>query len=320
MNFESTLRAAGLLPPPAIADDGRWHRCKTEGHKSKKNGAFKLDIGGERGWSRDWSDGLGVRAWKSGEAYKPPSAADRQRQEAHRAAERQRRIDGVRGARELWAAGQQYRPHPYLGSKGLTSQGCQVLRTWHGTVWQNVDENQPKRIEDTWLLVPLYWRDRLVNVQRISSKGLKLQMPAAPQKSCSLILGPASAAVTVICEGAATGLAVYQSMRSVRVVIAFNSGNLSPVITELKPTGSVVIAADNDWKTALKPHMHGANPGIDAARNAAELIGAGVAFPEGIAGSDWADFLAERGPGSGRQLERHILAQAKYITRTAVTA
>ena len=67
--------------------------------------------------------------------------------------------------------GQQYRPHPYLIDKGLTPQGCQVLRLWRGAVWQNVDDSQPRRIDDLWLLVPLYWRDRLVNVQRINTTG-----------------------------------------------------------------------------------------------------------------------------------------------------
>ena len=105
-----------------------------------------------------------------------------------------------------------------------------------------------------------------------------------------------------------------------RVLVCFNADNLLAVVEEVKPTGSVVIAADNDWQTAMKPHMHGVNPGISKAQNAAELIGAGVAYPEGITGSDWADYLRERGPGSGRQLERQILAQAKYVTRTATTA
>jgi len=316
MNFETALRLAGLQPPAQIIDDGKWRRCKTEGHKSKKNGAYKLDIGGQRGWYRDWSDGLGVRFWSSDEAPRAPTAADLERQRKQRDEARARRVEGVRRARQLWADGASYRPHPYLIDKGLSALGCQVLRLWIGSVWQDIDDTLPKQVKDTWLLVPLYWRDKLVNVQRISSKGLKVQMPGAPQKACSLILGQSSAAVTVICEGLATGLAVYQSMRNVRVVIAFNAENLQPVAQELKPTGSVVFAADNDWKTALKPHMHGVNPGISKAQNAAELIGAGVAWPEGIEGTDYADLLKEVGPGAAKQLERQILAKARYIHRT----
>lgn len=316
MTFEQALRQAGLQPG-VIVDDGKWRRCKTDAHKSKKNGAYKLAIGGQRGWFRDWSDGLGVRTWGTDAPVRSPSAADMERQRKHREAERAKRVAGVRKVRELWANGNQYRPHPYITGKGLTAQGCHILRTWTGEVWQNADDRYPERVRDTWLLAPLYWRDRLVNVQRIGSRGLKLQMPSAPQKACSLILGAPSAAVTVICEGLATGLAVYQSMRSVRVVIAFFADNLLPVVEELKPSGSVVIAADNDWKTAAKPHMHGVNPGISKAQNAASLIDAGVAWPEGIDGSDWADFLKERGAGAGRQLERLILAQAKYVVRAS---
>lgn len=309
MNFEQSLRLAGLHPHD-IVPDGRWRRCKTENHKSKKNGAYKLDISGTIGWYRDWADGMGVRTWTHDGPTRQPTPADLARQRAHREAERARRIKGMRAARDLWAAGQPYRVHPYIAAKGLNARGCQVLRTWTGRVWHD-----GRDIVDTWLLVPMYWRDRLVNVQRISSQGLKLQMPAAPQKACSLIIGQPSAPVTVLCEGMATGLAIYQSMRAVRVLIAFNADNLVAVADEVKPRGSVVVAADNDWRTALKPHMHGVNPGIAKAQNAAELIGAGVTWPEEILGSDFADMLKEWGPPAARRIERQILAAARYVTR-----
>jgi putative DNA primase/helicase len=57
----------------------------------------------------------------------------------------------------------------------------------------------------------------------------------------------------------------------------------------------------------------GMNPGIEKATNAAELIGAGVAWPEGIEKSDWADYLKEIGEGAAKKLERLILAKAKYV-------
>ena len=51
-------------------------------------------------------------------------------------------------------------------------------------------------------------------------------------------------------------------------------------------------------------------------QNAAELIGAGVAWPEGIQGSDWADALAEW-PNGARRIEREILAGGRYVLTDA---
>ena len=102
--------------------------------------------------------------------------------------------------------------------------------------------------------------------------------------------------------------------RGNQVVVCFDAGNLLPVVQRIKPTGSVVMAADNDIGTQAK---RGFNPGLEKATNAAELIGAGVAYPRGIEGTDWADFLAQVGEGAARKAERLILGQAKYVTGVA---
>jgi putative DNA primase/helicase len=112
----------------------------------------------------------------------------------------------------------------------------------------------------------------------------------------------------------ATGLAVYQAVRNATVVVAFDCGNLLPVTQTLGLRGSVVFAADNDWGTLAK---RGVNPGIQAATNAAELIGAGVVWPKDIEGTDWCDYLTEHGEGAHRKAERLILAGAKYIEAVA---
>jgi len=309
--FEQTLKLAGLQPRD-MRDDGKWRRCPTDDHPKKKNGAYRLEPGGRRGFFRNWADGMGVQAWSDDTEY-TPTPGDMKRQAEHRARERAEKIEAVRNARALWSDGQSYRPHPYLTGKGLSAEGCHHLRTWNGSVW--VDRGE--QITDTWLLVPLYWRDKLVNVQRISSAGVKRQIKAAPQKACSLILGRPSWAVTVICEGLATGLAIYQCMRQARVVVAFFADNLVPVVGELRPTGSVVVVADNDWRTAQRRPDLG-NPGILKATDAANLIGAGVVWPEGIEGSDIADMLREYGPTAAKRIERLILGKARYIVKETV--
>ena len=122
------------------------------------------------------------------------------------------------------------------------------------------------------------------------------------------------AAVTGLCEGLATGLAVYQCVRNATVIVCFDAGNLLPVVQELRPTGNVILAADNDIGTLAR---RGFNPGLDKARNAAELIGAGVAWPDGIDGTDYADMLRELGPAGARRIERSILGASKYVPREA---
>ena len=60
----------------------------------------------------------------------------------------------------------------------------------------------------------------------------------------------------------------------------------------------------------------GTNPGVEKATNAAELIGAGVAWPTGIEGSDWADYLKEIGEGAHKRIERAILGKVKFVPMT----
>jgi putative DNA primase/helicase len=93
-------------------------------------------------------------------------------------------------------------------------------------------------------------------------------------------------------------------------VVCFDAGNLLPVVQRLKPTGMVCFAADNDHGTQAKGR---GNPGIEKATNAAELIGAGVAWPKGIEGTDWADALKEWGQPGARRIEREIQAGARYV-------
>lgn len=307
-DFRTVLLAAGLRPR-AVAPDGKWHRCATDDKPLKRNGAYRLDVDGRRGSWRNWALDSELNHWAASGATSArpidPALLARRREK-----ERQDRIQGIGWARKLWAEAGLYRPHAYLTNKGLSAEGCHLLRTWQGKVW--IDQGEA--IDDTWVIVPLYWRDKLINVQRISSAGVKRQMKQAPQRGASLVLNRPRAAVTVVTEGLATGLAVFQAIRHARVIVAFFADNLVPVVQELKPSGSVVIAADNDHATKAR---RGINPGRDKALNAAELIGCGVAWPEGIEGSDWADFMQEIGQGAQRQAERLILAGARYVAAPA---
>ena len=294
MTFEQAMQACGLIPGE-IVPDGRWRRCRTQDKRaSKRNGAYVLYPDG-RGYFRNWATDHAVSAWSDESTQiRTPSAAEMAERERRKKQEREYRLRAIRGAREQWAQARSPRSlHPYLERKGLSAVGTNALRV-HGDA----------------LIVPVFWRDRLMSIQSITPDGQKRFWTGAPVKGGALVLDRPRAAVTAVCEGLATGLAIFQSLRMARVIVAFDAGNLVHAVDQLRPTGSVVICADNDHATQARI---GINPGIQKAENAAELIGAGVAYPQGISGTDWADALAEWGAESARRIERLILSGARYV-------
>lgn len=294
MQFLDFCRAHGVIidtmPPLGI-----WRRYKTVDKQGKRNGAVKWM--GDHGFCQNHATMTSVELWQSGDAaqVRVPTAAELAARELRKQQEREYRLRAIRGAREQWAQSRQPRSlHPYLERKGLSAVGTNALRV-HGDA----------------LIVPVFWRDRLMSIQSITPDGQKRFWPGAPVKSGALVLDRPRAALTAVCEGLATGLAIFQSVRNARVIVAFDAGNLSPVVDTMRPTGSVVICADDDHGTEAR---RGFNPGREKATNAAELIGAGVAWPEGIEGTDWADALAEWGVSAHRRIERQIQAKARYVT------
>lgn len=296
MNFAQALQAAGLRPREIVAD-GKIRRCDTEAKPGRRNGWYCLHADGTGVWG-DWASGGGeaLGHWRDESSTIDAAAAARmaQRTKAQRERERAARIQAIRSARDYWQRSRACnRLHPYLQNKGLSALGTAGLR-----------EN------DGLLVVPVMWRGRVISTQSIHPDGTKRFAYGAPVKGGCYVIERPRAAITVVCEGLATGLAVYQCVRTARVVVAFDAGNLSPVTQELKPHGSVVFAADNDAGTQAR---RGMNPGIEKATNAAELIGAGVVWPQGIEGTDFADALKQYGPTGARRIERAIQAGVKYV-------
>lgn len=298
--FEQSLRLAGLHPG-TITADGRIRRCKTDLKPSKRNGWYVLHPDGRGAWG-DWSTGTGeaLGHWQDDHATTRIDPQAEARMAEQRRQERERRIAAMKGARRFWEAAKPLsRLHPYLEQKGLSALGCAGLRGHDG------------------LLVVPVWSDQwLVSLQTIHPDGTKRFWPGAPVKAGAFVMDRPGAAVTCVCEGLATGLAIYQCVRHARVIVAFDAGNLLPVISRMRPSGSVVVCADNDHGTKAR---RGFNPGVDKALNAAELIGAGVVWPEGIEGTDFADALKEWGQPAGKRIERLILAKAKYVMGAPVS-
>ncbi len=309
MTFVQFCQLHGLIVDQ-LPDMGRWVRVKTIDKPTHRNGAMKYM--GDHGFVQNHATMLEVATWRAeGDAVnaRPMDPAMLQRQ---RDAERQRRIDGIKKARALWDSGRpMQRLHPYIEAKGLSALGCAGLRVANNVPLLIDGE---RRVVDEVLLVPMWSGRSLLNVQQILPSGEKRFVYGAPTKGGYMVLDRPRAALTALVEGLATGLAVFQCLRQARVVVAFNTGNLIPVVQQLQLSGSVVMCGDDDRGTFAK---RGFNPGRDAARNVADLIGCGVAFPVDIEGTDFADQLKEHGPTAARQIERQILAQARYVTPMA---
>lgn len=291
MTFLDFCRAQGIIidsTPPI----GIWKRYKTIDKPSHKNGAVKYM--GDHGFVRNWATDSEPNVWQQEGPVTPAKPIDLERIKAQRDRERQYRVQAIKSARQFWNKCRPLSlPHPYIANKGLMPLGCAGVRTYDGL-----------------LVIPVMLGDSLISIQTITHDGVKKFWPGAPVKAGACILHRPRSVVTAICEGFATGLAVFQSVRTSSVIVAFDAGNMIKVADRIRPTGSVVVVADNDHKTMVK---RGVNPGIDAARNVSDLLGCGVYYPEGIEGSDAADALKEWGEGGSRRLERQILGKAKYV-------
>lgn len=279
MSFLNTLQAAGFIVDRADPD-GKWHRCKTAGKMNHKNGAYKLSLCGTIGWYQDHAESTEVTTWKAGkDAEKQDPLITQAR--ARAAAEESKRLAhsialATVKANEYWRSCKPLRfGHNYLTAKMLTMLGCGNLR-----------EDQ-----DGWLVVPVEIDGKIISLQRIGLDGSKRFWSGATVKGGCYILKPARSSYTVLVEGLATGLAVFQSMPDCTVIVCFDCGNMLPVAKRLKLSGLVCVAADNDYGTFQRT---GKNPGIEHGIKAAELIGCGLAYPEGITGTDYADMYFEQ--------------------------
>lgn len=294
MTLVDFARMHGILID-ALPPIGVWRRFKTEDKPMHRNGAVKYM--GDHAFVQNHATQLEVVVWRA-DADAPMPVRDLLRLERQRKAARAHQAQAITSARRYWADSSPLsRPHQYVERKGLTPLGCAGLR-----------------INDGRLVIPVMRSNAIISLQSITIEGEKRFWPGAPVKGGAFLIRRRGAALTCLCEGFATGLAIFQSVRNAEVIVAFDAGNLVHVADRLKPTGNVVVCGDNDHRTEQRI---GTNPGREKARSAADLIGCGVWWPEGIEGSDAADALKEWGERAARRLEREILAKAQFVVRSA---
>lgn len=291
MTFYETIIAYGFRPRRPVAPDGKWHRCPTDSHPRKKNGSYKLARDGQVGWFKEFGRDMSPNTWRTDrvERSEPYDSSWLLKAQADAAAHKTARTQAARNYYDNCTP--LVGGHPYLESHGLDMTGAYGLR---------VDASG-------WLVVPASRRSTLTSVQKISPTGQKRFWSGASVKGSSFTIDRRNATVTVLCEGLATGLAIFAAVPDARVVVAFDAGNLTQME---KPTGFAVIAADNDWETVCQRHRDEGlalpfdpweerpewclcNPGRCAAAAAAKKFGCGVVWPNGIEGTDWCDWRQE---------------------------
>jgi len=206
--------------------------------------------------------------------------------------------------------------HPYLEAHGLDASGCFGLR---------VDR-------DGWLVVPMFRDRNLMSIQRISPDGVKRFWRDATTSGTSYTIERPQASITALCEGLATGLAIFNAAPLTRVIVAFTASGLSKA--SFPYSGLAVVAGDNDWKTVCQKHKEEGleapfepwaerpvwclcNPGRNAAEKVSADLRCGFAIPASIDGTDWSDFRRER---FLERLERKRLHETRGDVRRSVDA
>ena len=262
--FRQAMTAAGIEAPDVIHDDGAIHRFDPKGRRGAGSGWYVLH-----------SDGIAAGAagcWKAGLQLTWCAKSDNAMSNAEREAHKQR-IKAMRAQRDeadaarckdeadkaaiRWQAASSAFSHPYLSFKGVQAYGI--------------------RQDSQTLLVPL--RDtagKLHSLQTISPDGEKRFK--GRMKGCYHSIGKPASRI-IVCEGYATAASIREATGDA-VAVAFNAGNVGPVAMALHkkyPELTVVIGADDDWRTD-------GNPGLTAAKSAALAVGGFTVVPQFPAG------------------------------------
>lgn len=291
MSFHAALIASGLRPHDVVAD-GRWHRCPTDDKPRRKNGCFLLAPCGTRGVWKNYALDEGWNKWQSDTVTAAQRLDSERRTREISQRDARRRVAAISAMRAHFNRLPPLRHgHPYLFDKGLSMLGCTGLR-----------------VDGDLLAIPMYLGSALMSMQTITPTGDKKYRYGCPIKGNAYVLARRRSVVTCLSEGFATGLAIYQSLPGASVVVCFDAGNMVHVARNLRVSGMAVVCADNDYETEART---GINTGIQRGMAAAEAIGCGVAYPQNIEGTDWADALKEWGGPARVRIE--IMRQAKPV-------
>lgn len=262
---DAVQRDTGAVIEPI--GDGVLHRFDDpDSKRNNRAGWYVLHLDGRpAGKYGSWRRGT-EWVWRA-ETQQPIDPAERARAQAAIEAARQRRAEeredaqsrAVERAQALYdAAGPVRSDNPYIIKKRIAPD---VLR-------QKGDA----------LVVPLQDVDGTIhNVQMILPTGTKRFLKGGRISGCFALVGGTCIPETgqlYICEGVATAATIAAAL-NLPVVAAMTAGNLKTVAVAIRqryPELALVVAADNDHKTA-------GNPGISKGREAAWAVQGALSWP-----------------------------------------
>ena len=274
-DFRAALKNAGLDYDGEILPDAGIQRFKVNGDNSKNCWYLLYSDGIAAGSFGNWKTGLSER-WcaKSNAELSENERTERDRkwkqQQQEREADRQRQQDksAAKAALILEAKQPALDSHPYHINKGVKAAPGVLVGQWE------------QRGRDHCLLIPFKnAAGQITTVQAISA-----DQPLIGDSNKDWLIGgkksgsfftfgdPVQAAQIIVCEGYATGASIHEATGDC-VIVAGDAGNLKPVAAAIsihhKP---ILIAADNDLDNPD-------NPGLKAAKVAAELVKGAMAAP-----------------------------------------
>ncbi|WP_404995365.1 zincin-like metallopeptidase domain-containing protein [Cupriavidus pauculus] len=280
--FEQELRAFGLiLPSEGASMDGKWHRVPTTDKPKGRDGAYKGYLDSRpAGFMQNHITGE-TRVWK----HEGPelSAAEKAQLAAQAAIARQKKAaelstqheTAAKRALDRWERAEPLprgATTPYLDRKkvqalGVRREGENLLvpaRDVDGKLW-SVQTIFPQKKE----LVP-----GEEPLDKVFTKG------AMKEGNFHLIGQVRDGEPLLVMEGYATGASAHMAT-GYAVAVAFDSGNLEPVVGALRekyPTTAIFIGADDD-RFQKSPDRPFRNAGLQKALEAAAQHDVGVVVP-----------------------------------------
>ncbi|MBA3814301.1 MAG: DUF3987 domain-containing protein [Alphaproteobacteria bacterium] len=257
--FRDAMHQAGLVFSGAIMCDGAIHRFPT-GNKGRPNGwyVFYGMAGAFGDWGRDihekWSPNKESLSYQGKEKLRAQLAKAQQLADEERLRKQEETAVLVVSK---WAGLSETGQSPYLVRKQVDGFGV--------------------RYNKELLIIPL--RDaagKLWSLQWVGAEGKKCFLPGGRKKGCFHHMGDLKDGDPIIVtEGYATGASIHMAMNQATVV-AFDAGNLDPVVEELKrvyPKSPLIIAGDDDrWSPT--------NTGREKAEGVSHKYGCSVVFPQ----------------------------------------
>ncbi len=140
------------------------------------------------------------------------------------------------------------------------------------------------------LLVPVYKKGELVNVQKITKDGEKRPLFGGDMQGVQHIIDGKTKSIAVV-EGYATGITVNK-LTAFKTYVAFNTGNLEAAVKQAKldhPDANIIVFGDHD---EIDP-VHNRRPGEYYANKAADPFAAKVVLPPEL--GDWDDYRQKHG-------------------------